>query len=141
HTTDLRTRSLVTPARRRVPVSKKASMDNLSRLLKESWALVEDQQEEVAGYFYARLFLSNPELRDLFPVQMNVQRARLLKAIVRSIQTIDSPEQFDDYLRSLGRDPRKFLVEPRNYGVGRDALLEALREHAGERWRLAYEQA
>lgn len=116
-------------------------MDNLSRLLKESWALVEDQQEEVAGYFYARLFLSNPELRDLFPVQMNVQRARLLKAIVRSIQTIDSPEQFDDYLRSLGRDHRKFLVEPRHYDLVRDALLEALREHGGERWSLAYEQA
>ena len=32
-------------------------MSNLSRLLKESWTLVEEQQDKLASYFYARLFL------------------------------------------------------------------------------------
>lgn len=116
-------------------------MANLSRLLKESWALLEEQQDKVASYFYARMFLSNPHLRDLFPVQMDVQRARLLGAIVTSIQTIDDPEQFSEYLRSLGRDHRKFQVDPEHYDVVRDALLEALRVHGGEHWDIAYEQA
>ena len=62
-------------------------MSNLSRLLKESWTLVEEQQDKLASYFYARMFLSNPQLRDLFPVQMDVQRARLLGAIVTAVQT------------------------------------------------------
>ena len=53
-------------------------MGNLSYLLKESWYLVEEQQDRMANYFYARIFLSNPHLRDLFPVQMDIQRARLL---------------------------------------------------------------
>ncbi len=51
-------------------------MSNLQRLLKESWTLVEEEQDKLAGYFYARMFLSHPQTRDLFPVTMDVQRAR-----------------------------------------------------------------
>ncbi|HLL66967.1 MAG TPA: flavohemoprotein, partial [Micromonosporaceae bacterium] len=43
-------------------------MNSLSALLKESWTLVEEQQDKLASYFYARMFLSNPQLRDLFPI-------------------------------------------------------------------------
>jgi NAD(P)H-flavin reductase/hemoglobin-like flavoprotein len=116
-------------------------MSNLSRLLKESWILVEEQQDKLASYFYARMFLSNPQLRDLFPVQMDVQRARLLGAIVTAIQTVDDPERFDDYLRALGRDHRKFHVQPEHYDVVGAALLDALRAFAGEDWSIEYDQA
>ncbi|GII25471.1 globin domain-containing protein [Planosporangium mesophilum] len=116
-------------------------MYSMSRLLKESWTLVEEQQDKVARHFYARIFLSNPQLRDLFPVQMDVQRARLLGAIVSAVQTVDDPERFDEYLRSLGRDHRKFHAEPEHYDLLRGALLEALRTYAGDQWSLEYEQA
>ncbi|GAA1807825.1 flavohemoprotein [Planosporangium flavigriseum] len=115
-------------------------MYSMSRLLKESWALVEEQQDKVAGYFYARMFLSNPQLRDLFPVQMDVQRSRLLGAIVNAVQTVDDPEQFNEYLRSLGRDHRKFHTEPEHYETVGLALLEALRTYGGERWSPEYDQ-
>ena len=35
-------------------------MDNLAQVLKESWTLVEEHRDKIAGYFYARIFLSNP---------------------------------------------------------------------------------
>lgn len=116
-------------------------MGNLSRLLKESWTLVEEQQDRVAGYFYARIFLSNPQLRDLFPIQMDAQRARLLGAIVTAVQTLEDPERFEDYLRELGRDHRKFHVSPEHYDAVGAALIESLRAFAGQSWRLEYEQA
>ncbi|HWH00602.1 MAG TPA: globin domain-containing protein [Pilimelia sp.] len=116
-------------------------MGNLSRLLKESWTLVEEHQDKVASYFYARMFLSHPQLRDLFPVQMDVQRARLLGAIVTSVQTMGDPERFDEYLRALGRDHRKFHVSAEHYQVVREALLEALRAFGGEEWGVEYDQA
>ena len=116
-------------------------MGNLARLLKESWTLVEDQQDKVAGYFYARMFLSHPDLRDLFPVQMDVQRARLLNAIVTAVQTLEDPEVFDDYLKALGRDHRKFHVSPEHYDVVGGALIEAMRAFAGEQWSIEYDQA
>jgi NAD(P)H-flavin reductase/hemoglobin-like flavoprotein len=113
----------------------------MSRLLKESWTLVEEHQDRVAGYFYARIFLSHPQLRDLFPVQMDVQRARLLGAIVTAVQSLDDPERFEEYLRSLGRDHRKFHVHPEHYDVVGGALIEALRAFAGELWSVEYDQA
>ncbi|MDG4834074.1 globin domain-containing protein [Solwaraspora sp. WMMD1047] len=116
-------------------------MDNLAQLLKESWILVEDQRDKVAGYFYARMFLSDPRLRDLFPVQMDGQRDRLLEAIVTAVQNMDDPERLDDYLRSLGRDHRKYHVRPEHYDVVGAALLDALRAFAGDQWSVEYDQA
>lgn len=110
-------------------------------MLKESWSLVEEHQDKVAGYFYARMFLSHPGLRDLFPVQMDVQRTRLLSAIVTAVQTLEDPERFDDYLRALGRDHRKFHVLPEHYEVVGGALIEAMRSFAGEQWGVEYDQA
>ena len=116
-------------------------MNSLSRLLKESWTLVEEQQDKLAGYFYARMFLSNPQLRDLFPIQMDVQRARLLGAIVTAVQTVEDPERLDEYLRALGRDHRKFHVTADQYDIVREALMEALRAFAGQEWSVEYDQA
>jgi NAD(P)H-flavin reductase/hemoglobin-like flavoprotein len=110
-------------------------------MLKESWSLVEEHQDKVAGYFYARIFLSYPDLRDLFPVHMDMQRSRLLNAIVTAVQTLDDPERFDEYLKALGRDHRKFHVEPAHYEVVGGALIEAMRTYAGEQWSVEYDQA
>jgi NAD(P)H-flavin reductase/hemoglobin-like flavoprotein len=114
---------------------------NVTRLLKQSWALVEDRQDTMAAFFYARMFLSYPQLRDMFAVHMDVQRARLLGALVSAIQGFDDPEQVTEYLRGLGRDHRKFNVEPEHYPMVKFALIEALREYAGAGWNLEYEQA
>jgi NAD(P)H-flavin reductase/hemoglobin-like flavoprotein len=116
-------------------------MGDLARLLKESWSLVEEYQDKVAGYFYARIFLSHPGLRDLFPVQMDLQRSRLLGAIVTAVQTLEDPEKFDAYLRALGSDHRKFHVEPEHYEVVGGALIESMRYFAGEQWSIEYDQA
>jgi NAD(P)H-flavin reductase/hemoglobin-like flavoprotein len=116
-------------------------MTSLSTILKESWGLVEDRQDRVASHFYAQLFLSKPQLRDLFPVQMDIQRGRLLGAIVSAIQNFDSPEEIDGYLRSLGRDHRKFHVIPEHYSQVKAALMDAIRTHAGDHWNTVYEQA
>lgn len=116
-------------------------MDNLAHLLKESWTLVEERQDKVAGYFHARMFLSDPTLRTLFPVQMAGRRNRLLEAIVAAVQTIDDPENFDEYLRSLGRDHRKYHARAEHYETMGTALLAALRETAGPQWTVEYDQA
>jgi NAD(P)H-flavin reductase/hemoglobin-like flavoprotein len=114
---------------------------NISHLLKESWSLVEDRQDRLGAHFYALMFLKYPELREMFPVQMDLQRARLLGAIVTAIQNFDDPERVDEYLRQLGRDHRKFYVEPAHFDQVKFALLESLRVHAGDDWNLQFEQA
>jgi NAD(P)H-flavin reductase/hemoglobin-like flavoprotein len=122
-------------------VKKILNVSDLQRLLKESWTLVEEQQDKLAGYFYARIFLKYPAVRDMFPVTMDVQRARLLGAIVSAVQTVDDPERFEEYLRSLGRDHRKFNVLPEQYEIVGQALIESLRAFARDEWTHEYDQA
>ncbi|MFD1072345.1 globin domain-containing protein [Longispora fulva] len=115
-------------------------MSTLSVLLKESWSFVE-QPDVLASNFYARMFLAEPRLRDLFPVTMNVQRSRLLGAIVHAVQSVDDPDAFAEYLGALGRDHRKFHVLPEQYEVVGRCLIEALREYCGDQWAPEHEQA
>jgi NAD(P)H-flavin reductase/hemoglobin-like flavoprotein len=116
-------------------------MDNLARLLKESWILVEDRRDKLVSHFYARLFLSDPALRALFPIQASTQQDRLVEAIVAATQTVGDPERFDEFLRSLGRDHRKYHVQPEHYASVGAALMDALRTLAGDQWTVEYDQA
>ena len=72
---------------------------------------------------------------------MDVQRARLLAAIVTAVQTSTTRSGSTSTCDALGRDHRKFHVEPEHYEVVGEALLEALRTFAGEQWGIEYDQA
>src|SRR4051812_21657821 len=63
------------------------------RLIRESFATVEPHAEDFAQYFYALLFTLSPRLRDLFPVNLEVQRSRLLRALVHVVQMVDRPAE------------------------------------------------
>lgn len=116
------------------PVLDRTRVSPDARVLRESWALVEPRADRVAEYFYARLFVENPALRDLFPVAMNAQRVRLLRALVRVMQDVDRPAELGSFLAQLGADHRKFGVRPEHYDAVGRALVAALREHAGDGW-------
>ena len=51
--------------------------------IRETFSIVAAAGEEPASYFYARLFVAHPQLRDMFPAAMDAQRDRLLRALVR----------------------------------------------------------
>jgi NAD(P)H-flavin reductase/hemoglobin-like flavoprotein len=103
-------------------------------ILRTSFALVEPQAEEVGRHFYATLFGVAPETRDLFPVNMEVQRSRLLRALVHVVQMVDQPDELLPFLQQLGRDHRKFGVIAQHYDAVGTALLSALAHFAGEAW-------
>jgi NAD(P)H-flavin reductase/hemoglobin-like flavoprotein len=116
-------------------------MSTLAVLLKESWGYIEDRADDLANNFYARIFLADPSLRELFPVAMTDQRSRWVQALVSVIQTVDNPDALDEFMDRLGRSHRRFHVEPQHYGVVGVALLASLREYAGDRWSIEYDQA
>lgn len=116
-------------------------MGDLARTLTESWGRVADRQDRVSAYFYARLFLAAPRLRDLFPIQLRAQRVRLVAAIVRAITHLDDPAELDEQLGALGRAHRRFDVTAEHHTVFRDCLVEAIRVHAGRDWDPVQEKA
>jgi NAD(P)H-flavin reductase/hemoglobin-like flavoprotein len=104
------------------------------RRLKESFGRVGAHGDEVALFFYSHLFLSRPELRDMFPVSMAAQRDRLLNALGRIVSDIGNLDSLVPFLKDLGRDHRKFGVTPEHYPAMGASLLAALTHFSGAGW-------
>ncbi|MBJ7385032.1 MAG: 2-polyprenylphenol hydroxylase [Mycolicibacterium sp.] len=86
--------------------------------------------------FYTRWFATDASARDLFPPDMNQQRAvfsRALHWVLGEIveQRAQEPVAF---LAQLGRDHRKYGVTAAHYDTMQRALLGALRGHFADRW-------
>jgi NAD(P)H-flavin reductase/hemoglobin-like flavoprotein len=102
--------------------------------LQHSWDLVAQHGDQVALHFYSHLFLAHPEVRDLFPVGMAVQRDRLVTALGRIVADVENHDQLTAFLRQLGADHRKFAVVADHYGPVGEALLATLAHFLGDRW-------
>lgn len=102
--------------------------------LRRTLAELEPHADEVISYFYAVLFLTNPELRDLFPLSMDAQRDRLFKALVTATKLIDDDDLLVPYLSNLGRSHRKYGTRPEHYPAVGEALMHALAQYAVETW-------
>ena len=116
-------------------------VDDTVELIRSSFERVAPQAAEMARHFYATLFSRAPETRDLFPVNMEVQRSRLLRALVHVVQMVDRPDELVPFLEQLGRDHRKFGVLSAHYDAVGAALIGTVAEFAGPAWTPRIEQA
>jgi NAD(P)H-flavin reductase/hemoglobin-like flavoprotein len=103
-------------------------------VIRRSFAVVEPHSEELGRHFYGMLFSCAPETRDLFPVNMEVQRSRLLRALVHVVQMVDRPDDLVPFLEQLGRDHRKFGVLTEHYDAVGYALQSAVERFSGQAW-------
>ncbi|WP_020669282.1 globin domain-containing protein [Amycolatopsis nigrescens] len=101
------------------------------RLIRDAWAKAEPQIPEISQFFYGMLFTLAPATRDFFPINMEVQRGRLVRALVHVVQMVDRPDDLVPFLRQLGRDHRKFGVVSKHYEAVGTALLASLKKHLG----------
>jgi NAD(P)H-flavin reductase/hemoglobin-like flavoprotein len=111
------------------------------RLIRDTWAKSEPFIPEISQFFYGMLFTLAPATRDFFPINMEVQRGRLVRALVHIVQMVDRPDDLVPFLTQLGRDHRKFGVIPRHYEAVGTALLAALKNHLGPDWTPEVERA
>lgn len=118
-----------------------AEATRMVALIRESFAAVEPHAEAAARYFYGMLFSLSPATRELFPANMEVQRSRLLRALVHVVQMVDRPDELVPFLRQLGRDHRKFGVIATHYEAVGTALVSSLARYAGDAWNPVVERA
>jgi len=110
------------------------------RLLEKNLATIGPNCGRMVEWFYAQLFHENPELRDMFPAAMDTQNDRLFTALMRIIGSFEDSAAFETYLQQLGRDHRKFAVQPEHYhAVGR-CLISAIRRYCRQDWTAEDEQ-
>ncbi|RAG81307.1 flavohemoprotein [Streptacidiphilus pinicola] len=103
-------------------------------LLRASVELVGPLAQDLTVYFYAILFQRHPEVRALFPADMDVQRDRLLRGLLRIVDLVDDPENLVRFCSRLGRDHRKFGTLNGHYPAVGAALLDSLARFAGDAW-------
>jgi NAD(P)H-flavin reductase/hemoglobin-like flavoprotein len=90
--------------------------------------------DRTVSYFYALLFIRHPELREMFPVAMDVQRDRLFKALLTAAENFDDSAALTAYLNRLGRGHRKYGTRPEHYPAVGEALIGALSRYAEAVW-------
>src|SRR5690348_4163872 len=101
-------------------------------IIRMSWERISPQSEALGQHFYGTLFGIAPATRDLFPVYMEVQRSRLLRALVHIVQMVDQPDELASFLQQLGRDHRKFGVLPQHYDAVGRALIATVKHFTGD---------
>ena len=103
-------------------------------LLRASLAVVGPLAGEVTVYFYAILFTRYPQVRSLFPANLDVQRDRLLRGLLRIVDLVDDPDNLVRFCGHLGRDHRKFGALSGHYPAVGECLLDSLARFAGPAW-------
>ncbi|MDJ0383944.1 globin domain-containing protein [Streptomyces sp. G-G2] len=110
-------------------------------LIRKTLAEIGPIAGKVTSYFYALFFTGHPELRAMFPVAMDVQRDRLLKALLTAAEHIDDPQVLTPFLRQLGTGHRKYGTMAGHYPAVGEALIGALARYAEQTWGPAAEAA
>jgi NAD(P)H-flavin reductase len=118
-----------------------AGPDPAIAAIKETFRYVAEAGDTAVGFFYGQLFLRQPHLRELFPPAMNEQRDRLFRALGRIVESLSTPDEMAAYLSQLGRDHRKYQVEPGMYEAVGAALLATLRAFARDAFTREAEEA
>jgi hemoglobin-like flavoprotein len=112
--------------------------------IRRSWRLLAPLGETVSELFYRRLFEIRPELRNLFPAEMEAQKRKLLSMLVFTVKSLDWPleewrEEVDPeddlflVILALGRRHRRlYHVEDDHYGPVGEALVWTLEQGLGQ---------
>lgn len=115
--------------------------DPVIAAIKDTFRYIDAAGDRALRFFYGQLFARQPALREMFPPAMDEQRDRLFRVLVRIVDSLPDPEQTNAYLSQLGRDHRKYLIEPNMYVVAGAALIATLRAFAGSAFTPEAERA
>ncbi|MGP3706968.1 globin domain-containing protein [Gordonia paraffinivorans] len=86
---------------------------------------------------YTRMFAIDPDLRDLFGVSMAAQHEafhRVIDHVLEAIPAATGHTELVELLAQLGRDHRKYGVEPEHYHIMYSALMGEFAELMAEYW-------
>ncbi|MGV9713948.1 FAD-binding oxidoreductase [Gordonia sp. NPDC003424] len=100
-------------------------------------ALINRDPDRFSANVYSRMFAIDPDLRDLFPALMAGQRDAFFRVIDHVLEVIPGESghaELVEFLAQLGRDHRKFGVQPRYYEVIFRALTDEFAAVLGDQW-------
>jgi hemoglobin-like flavoprotein len=122
--------------------------DLISRLKSVYRAARKNDDRTLAKIFYGKLFAAHPQLRKMFPEDLEQQASKLIAMFDQVVDSLESPEQNVQLLAELGRRHKGYGVLPEHYPIVVELLTESMKELLGsaknpngnqksiEEWRL-----
>ena len=115
-------------------------------LVRTSFDAMWSMRRDIADLCYSRFFELAPEARDLFPSDMERQRAKLMDMIAALVGSLDQRALFQSLVSHSGRQHARFGVQPSQYAALGEALIWSLERKFGasftpelrESWRALY---
>lgn len=111
-------------------------------LVKKSWRLLRQLPPElVADTFYSRLFFDHPELRRMFPKQMDGQYKKLVDMLSSMVARLDNLTSLQKDVQDMGQRHIGYGVQAKHYEMVGAALLWTLEQGLGSDWNEATAEA
>jgi Hemoglobin-like flavoprotein len=104
-------------------------------LVQNSWRLLRNVDTQLIGdLFYSKLFMDHPELRVMFPKEMDGQHTNLIAKLNILIARLDRLEDLKSDIAALAIRHVSYGVVPRHYAFVGAALLWTLERGLGADW-------
>lgn len=108
--------------------------DDAIERIRASIQVIEPDLTALSDTFYERLFEVAPDVRRLFAPDMTRQRGHFEAALALLLRNITMLDVLGPSLMALGAEHVGYGTKTEHYGVARDCLIHAIRQHAGDRW-------
>lgn len=104
-------------------------------LVKRSWKLIRDiDPKKVGDVFYSKLFLDHPELRRMFPRNMEDQYKKLIDMLSSVVARLDHIDELSSDIAAMAQRHHSYGVKEYHYKMVGDALLWTLQQGMGKDW-------
>ena len=104
-------------------------------LVKNSWKIFRDIDPLLIGdVFYSKLFMDHPELKRMFPRNMEEQYKKLIDMLSAVIGRLERLDELTIEIAALAQRHVGYGVKPFHYQIVGEALLWTLQQGLGKDW-------
>jgi len=104
-------------------------------LIKKSWGVIRNIDQAVVGdVFYSKLFFENPELRKMFPENMEAQYRKLIEMLNVIVARLEKLDELKSEITIMAERHVSYGVKPQHYNLVGVALIWTLQKALGNEW-------
>lgn len=104
-------------------------------LIKKSWNTVRKINPATIGdVFYTKLFYDNPELRKMFPQNLEAQYSKLIDMLNIIIARLEKLDELKGEIINMAKRHVDYGVKPEHYSLVGTALLWTLQKALAKEW-------
>ncbi|MGB9697188.1 MAG: globin domain-containing protein [Ignavibacteria bacterium] len=96
------------------------------KLIQESFQQLSEKSNKLGKDFYQLLFERNPELKELFKIDMNEQALALMRMVKTVVEGLNNPQIIIPAVQQLGKRHSDYGVEYKHYKDFGICLIECI---------------